>query len=142
VARKLNRIEKKSAHYAKALIGEIYRSLSDHFGGETTINQLRIGHYIGLMSLYHRKPTNNKDIVDRLGIPRSTVSRIVADCVARGWVIERRDPEDQRRKQLFIPDDHPLADNFEKDFRRLTNELLAQFEAGRLVKVDPNIDGY
>jgi DNA-binding MarR family transcriptional regulator len=140
--RKLDKLEKTSARYVKALMGEMFGSLSDQFGGNTTINQMRIGHYIGLMSLYHNKPTNNKDIAETLGIPRSTVSRIVADCIERGWVVEQRDPDDRRRKQLFIPASHPLADNFEKEFRRLMNALLAEFAAGKIVPVDPDTEGY
>ena len=126
----------------KVLQGEILKLLALHFNGETTINQMRIGHYIGLKSLYERSPTSNKDISNALDIPRSTVSRIIADYVEKGWVVEQPDPEDGRRKHLFIPPDHPLADHFEKAFRCLINDLLSDFEAGQIVPVDADREGY
>ena len=98
----LNNLELKSTQEVKSFIGDILQLLSLHFDGATTINSLRIGHYIGLMSQYKGRPTNNKDISDTLGIPRSSVSRIVTDCIEKGWVIEQMHEEDGRKKDLFI----------------------------------------
>jgi DNA-binding MarR family transcriptional regulator len=133
----LTKREQKSTHYLKAFIGDTLQMLSVHFKGETTINHLRIGHYIGFMSLYKGEATSNKDIADALGIPRSTVSRIVGDCIQKGWVIEKPHPEDARKRQLEIIPGHPLADNFEKDFRDRLNQMMQLFQCGKLVPVDP-----
>jgi len=142
MAESRSKLERKSALYLKIVIGDIFQALAGDFGGETTINHLRIGHYIGLQSLYNGQPTSNKDIAETLDIPRSTVSRIVADFIDKGWVTEQLDPEDGRRKQLVIPTDHPLADNFERDFRRLIKELLNNVESGKIVPVDSDTEAY
>jgi len=132
----LSEVERRSTHQLKAFIGEILHLLSLHFKGETTLNHLQIGNYIGLISLYEGRPTSNKDIAEKLGISRSTVSRIVADFMEKGWVIERPHPDDGRKKQLLIAPGHPLADNFEKDFRAVFNRILRDFESGKIVQVD------
>jgi DNA-binding MarR family transcriptional regulator len=138
----LSTLELKSAQYLKSYIGEILQLLSLHFEGGATINQLRVGHYIGLMSQYKGKPTSNKNIADALGIPRSTVSRIVTDCIEKGWVIERAHAEDGRKKELLIVPGHPDGDNFEKDFRRLLNEAVQLFDSGKIIRVDPSKEGF
>jgi DNA-binding MarR family transcriptional regulator len=138
----LSTLELKSAQYLKSYIGEILQLLSLHFEGATTINQLRIGHYIGLMSQYKGKPTSNKNIADTLGIPRSTVSRIVADCIEKGWVIETPHTEDGRKKELLIVPGHPDGDNFEKGFRHLLIETVQLFDSGKIVPVDSSKEGF
>jgi len=138
----LDKRELETTHFLHAFVGEILHLLSLHFKGQTTINDLRIGNYIGLMSLYETEPTSNKDISDALSIPRSTVSRIVTDFIEQKWVVEKPHPEDGRRKQLFIVPGHPLADNFERDFRALINDLLIRFESEKIVLVDPSKKSY
>jgi DNA-binding MarR family transcriptional regulator len=138
----LSTLELKSAQYLKSYIGEILQLLSLHFEGGTTINQLRVGHYIGLMSQYKGKPTSNKNIAEALRIPRSTVSRIVIDCIEKGWVVERAHAEDGRKKELLIVPGHPDGDNFEKDFRRLLNEAVQLLDSGKIIPVDPSKEGF
>ena len=133
----LSKQELRSTHNLKILIGDILHLLSEHFNGDTTLNLLEIGNYIGLMSQYEDQPTSNKDIAEALGIPRSTVSRIVADLISRGWVAQVPHPEDGRRKLFVIPHDHPLADDFEKNFRDLTNNLFKRYESRQMIIVDP-----
>jgi len=138
----LDRLELETTHFLHAFIGEVLRLFSLHFEGQTTINDLRIGNYIGLRSHYGTEATSNKEISDALGIPRSTVSRIVTDFIAQKWVVEKPHPDDGRRKQLFIVPGHPLADSFERDFRGLINDLLIRFESEKLVLVDPSKKSY
>jgi predicted transcriptional regulator len=138
----LNELELKSTEQVKSFIGEILRLLAMHFDGATTINSLRVGHYIGLMSQYKGMPTSNKNISETLGIPRSSVSRIVTDCIEKGWVIERMHVEDGRKRELLIAPDHPEGDNFEKDFRRILNEIFKLYQSGKIVHVDPSKEGF
>jgi DNA-binding MarR family transcriptional regulator len=142
MSRRLSKLELRSTENVKSLIGNVLSLLSEHFDGGTTINQLRIGHYIGLMSQYKGTPTSNKNIADALGIPRSTVSRIVAEYIQKGWVIEQSHQEDGRRKELLIVPEHPEGDNFEKDFRGLLNEVVKLFESGEIVRVDASKVGF
>jgi DNA-binding MarR family transcriptional regulator len=133
---------KRTALVHKKLLGEILTALSREFGGETTINQLRIGHYVGLKSLYEKKPTNNTEISNELGIPRSTASRIVADCILKGWVVEKPDPDDGRKKQLLIPDTHPQADGIELFLRGTFEDFLKLYEAGEITLLCSNEPGH
>lgn len=138
MADSLAKRERETTHYLKTFVSEFLGLLSHHFKGQTTLNDLRIGNYIGLKSQYGGEPTNNKEISAVLGIPRSTVTRIVTDFIEQGWVAERPHPEDGRRKQLFIVPGHELGDSFEKEFRALLNELLELYESREIVKVDPS----
>ena len=141
-SKNLTEKERQSALEHKILIGLILRLLAERFGGETTVNQMRIGHYVGLKSLYEKEPTNNTDISRSLKIPRSTVSRIITDCIAKGWVREQSDPEDGRKKMLVVPTDHPEADGFETDFRKALAEFLERYDAGEITKVDADGNGF
>ncbi|MGI9341774.1 MAG: MarR family winged helix-turn-helix transcriptional regulator [Gammaproteobacteria bacterium] len=132
----LTPLEEETTRYVHRMIGEIMRLLAQHFQGDTTLNHLRIGNFIGLRALYEGRPTNNRDIADSLGISRPTVSRIVSDFIGAGWVVERADPDDGRRRMLTIAPNHPDADRFEKAFRKLLNDLLERYEAGEIVQVD------
>ncbi len=138
----LSKRDKKSALEHKRLIGEILKLLAERFGGETTLNQMRIGHYAGLKSLYERVPTNNTDMSKTLGIPRSTVSRIVNDCIDKGWLLERPDLEDGRKRLVVVPADHPEADGFEIAFRALMVEFLTLYDEGEITKVDCDGNGF
>jgi len=142
MSEKLSNLEFQSTLELKSLLGDILESLSEHFSGDITVNQLRIGHYIGLKSLYLKEPTNNKDISDQLGIPRSTVSRIVGDYLEKGWVVKQKDTDDGRKYILAIPTQHPLSDHFEKEFRRRINELLLQYKKRKVTVVDTKKNGY
>jgi DNA-binding MarR family transcriptional regulator len=112
--------------------------LAEHFGGHTTLNHLRVGSYIGLRSQYAKVPTSNAEIARDLRLSRATVSRIVSDFIAAGWVSETPHPDDGRRRLLVICKSHPKADLFEREFRRHLNDLLARAKSGHLVLVDPD----
>jgi DNA-binding MarR family transcriptional regulator len=127
--------ELATTRYLHEFMGEVLRLLSVHFQGQTTLNDLRIGNYIGLLSQHQSKATSNKDIAEALGIPPSTVSRIVKDFVEAKWVAEDSHPEDGRKKLLSIALDHDRADGFEKSFRSIMNELLKQYDDGKLIHV-------
>jgi DNA-binding MarR family transcriptional regulator len=129
--------ELATTRYLHEFMGEVMRLLSAHFEGQTTLNDLRIGNYIGLLSQHQSKATSNKNIAEALDIPPSTVSRIVKGFVEANWVTEYPHPEDGRKKLLHITPDHARADGFEKSFRIILNELLKQYDDGKLVHVCP-----
>jgi len=134
--------EFQTAHEIHAFIGLFLATLAKHFGGETTLNHLRIGSYIGLKSLYVGDATSNKDIAEALGISRPTVSRIVHEFIEQKWVRERPHPEDGRRRIIEIVPGHPASDRFERDFRRLLNRLLKRYEERGIILLDPNKPGF
>ena len=134
--------EFQTAQEIHAFIGLSLGVLAKHFGGETTLNHLRIGSYIGLKSMYQGTTTSNKDISETLGISRPTVSRIVHEFIERKWVRERPHPEDGRRRMLEIVPGHLASDRFERDFRRILNKMLKHYEQKKIVILDPEKLGF
>ena len=134
--------ELATTYYLHGLSGEILQLLAQHFQGQTTLNHLRIGSYIGYLTLYRSKGTSNKEISAALDIPPSTVSRIVNDFIDEKWVVERPHPEDGRKKLLYITPNHNQAVGFEREFRTLINELLRRYDAGEITQTDPNKKSY
>jgi DNA-binding MarR family transcriptional regulator len=47
-------------------------------------------------------PLSQRDLADRLGLEKSTVSRLVAEMAAAGLLIRERDPENRRYYKLRI----------------------------------------
>ncbi len=64
------------------------------------------------------------DLVDRLGLAKSTVSRVVAGLVKRGWVIREATDSDGRGINLVLTDDGRDAANRLRSARRRRMELL------------------
>jgi len=118
-----------SGHDIQGLMVAIFEMLSDHFGGDATINQLRIGSYIGLKTLFENKQTSNKDIALTLGIPPSTVTRIVTELIGKGYLKEEDHPEDGRVRLLSMTGDHPLSQHFESELLELVKELIGAYQS-------------
>lgn len=100
------------------LLFEIFNLLAEQFDGDTTLNSLRIGNYIGLKSLYYGVATNNKDIAATLNISPSTVSRLVTNLMQLGYVGEESHPSDGRIRLVSIAEGHPLIQAFESSVKR------------------------
>ena len=120
-----------SYHEVQELMNQVLSLLSNHFSGESTLNSLRIGNYIGLKSIYRLEPTNNKDISRSLNIAPSTVTRIVTNLIDRGYVVESTHPDDGRIRLIAIIEDHPLQHGFEAELRALVHEFLLAYDASR-----------
>ena len=120
-----------SYHEVQELMNQVLGLLSNHFSGESTLNSLRIGNYIGLKSIYRLEPTNNKDISRSLNIAPSTVTRIVTNLIDRGYVVESTHPDDGRIKLIAIVDGHPLQTGFEAGLRDLIRDFLRSHDSSR-----------
>ena len=100
------------------------KTLSDRFGGEVTLNELRVITQVLRCHLAGR--TCGVTVLHRVtGIPIPTVSRSVAHLQSEGWLSERADPSDGRKRIIFIGprsmklahDDVNVAIQWIKDFR-------------------------
>ena len=80
---------------------EFVALLADVEGGHATLNEIRVL-YTVLLRFALRKPAYVGRMAKELGMPRSTVSRAVIDCMAKGQFRTKRDPEDSRR-WLVLP---------------------------------------
>ncbi len=126
----------QSVHYLQVFMGEVLRLFAEHFRGETTINHLRIGNYLGIRCYFEGRPTTNKDISTALGIPSSTVSRVITEFLQRGYIVEAPDPDDGRVRLITHAPGHPLVLGFETELRDLVNDLLKRYEEKLLVSVE------
>ena len=89
---------------ARALI-EFHRILlkeiAENFGGDITLNEIRIMNPIILCSVQGR--TCYVTALNKMSwIPIPTVSRTVAKLQNKGWLSERRDFDDGRKRQIFL----------------------------------------
>ncbi len=79
----------------------LFRTLSDRFGGEITLNELRVITQVVRCQLAGR--TCSVTALQRVtGIPIPTVSRCVANLRGNSWLSEQPDPSDGRKRTIFI----------------------------------------
>jgi DNA-binding MarR family transcriptional regulator len=79
----------------------LLKELSGKYGGDFTINELRIMNQIIRCNLDGRT-CHVTGLHKVTGIPIPTVSRTVAKLQQSRWLSERRDPEDGRKRVIFL----------------------------------------
>ncbi len=95
--------------------------LFDHiileYGGETTLNEFRVMNQIIICYLQGSSPATFSYLVSKTPLKRSTISRVVSRLVQRGYVREKIDPRDRRRRLIYVTDS--FASNVRKHFKLL-----------------------
>jgi len=102
----------------------LFKTLSDRFGGEITLNELRVITQVVRCNLAGRTCTVT-DLHKVTGIPIPTVSRSVAHLQSERWLSSQPDPSDGRKRIIFIGrrsmklahDDITVAIQWINDFR-------------------------
>lgn len=79
----------------------LYGLLAEKFGGDTTLNELRVMNQIILWQIKGRCCSVTA-LHKVTGIPIPTVSRAVAHLQYGGYLTERRDPHDGRKRIISI----------------------------------------
>ena len=79
----------------------LLRQLAEKYGGDCTLNELRVMNQILRCSLQGR-PCSVTALHKVTGIPMPTVSRSVAHLQSEGWLSERPDPDDGRRRIISL----------------------------------------
>ena len=88
---------KAGVEFARNLL----RHLADKYGGDCTLNELRVMNQIIHCSLEGR--TCSVTALHKVtGIPIPTVSRAVANLQSDAWLSERRDPTDGRKRLITL----------------------------------------
>ncbi len=80
---------------------DLLKELAEKYGGDFTINELRIMNQIIRCNLDGRTCTVTA-LHKVTGIPIPTVSRIVAKLQSGRWLSERQDPDDGRKRVIFL----------------------------------------
>ncbi len=79
----------------------LLRELSMNYGGDTTINELRVLNQIIYCGIEGR--TCSVTALHKVtGIPMPTVSRAVTNLQNGGWLCETRDPDDGRKRVITL----------------------------------------
>jgi DNA-binding MarR family transcriptional regulator len=79
----------------------MFRMLAERLGGATTLNELRVLNQVILCRLDGHS-CNVTALHKVTGIPKPTVSRAVANLQDDGYLSERRDPDDGRKRIISI----------------------------------------
>jgi len=79
----------------------LFRSVAEKYGGDTTLNELRIMNQIVVCHLNSRACYVTA-LHKLTGIPIPTVSRSVANLHREGWLSEQPDPDDGRKRLISL----------------------------------------
>ncbi len=79
----------------------LYRLLAEKFGGDTTLNELRVMNQIIFCHFKGRRCTVTA-LHKVTGIPIPTVSRAVAHLHYSGYLSDQRDPDDGRKRIISL----------------------------------------
>ena len=82
-------------------VKNLFSRLADKYGGSCTLNELRVMNQVILCST-RGKSCRVTSLHKVTGIPKSTVSRIVTKLQGSGWLSDRRDPTDGRRRIISL----------------------------------------
>lgn len=99
--------------------------LAEKYGGDCTLNEVRVMIQIIRCHLDGRTCTVTS-LHKVTGIPIPTVSRAVANLQSEGWLADRRDPSDGRKRMISFgprsleatPEDIARSIQWIEDFRR------------------------
>ena len=81
----------------------LFNRMSEKYGGATTLNELKMLNY-GFVCHANREDLSVTQAAKDLGIAKSTVSRILTDMRAKGFVTEEAHPTDRRRRLFHLAD--------------------------------------
>jgi len=90
-----------TAHVVVEFAKNTFRILAEKYGGASTLNELRVINQVILCHIKGRSCSVTA-LHKATGIPKSTVSRIVTNLQRDGWVSDRPDRTD-RRKRIISP---------------------------------------
>ena len=93
----------------------LFRMLGEKHGGATTLNELRVMNQVILCHINGRSCSVTA-LHKETGIPISTVSRTVCNLQREGWVSDRRDRTDGRKR--IISPGHRSLDQTPEDISK------------------------
>jgi DNA-binding MarR family transcriptional regulator len=79
----------------------LFHRVAQKYGGDCTVNELRVMNAV-YVSNYKRETCTPTLIAITTDIPKSTVSRSLANLIDKGWLIDRKDAEDRRRRIIEL----------------------------------------
>jgi DNA-binding MarR family transcriptional regulator len=83
----------------------LFSRMADKYGGTTTLNELKMLNY-GFVRFAQGKDISVTRAAQDLEMPKSTVSRILTDMRAKGFVTEEIHPSDGRRRVFRLAEQY------------------------------------
>lgn len=80
---------------------KLYRGLAERYGGECTLNELRVMNQI-ILCRFKGYFCSVTALHRATGIPLATVSRCVCNLRRKGWLEEQPHPDDGRRRIISV----------------------------------------
>jgi DNA-binding MarR family transcriptional regulator len=97
----------------------------DHAGLKVSLSEI-----MALGELSDVETLSQQDLAARLGLEKSTVSRLAGGLEERGWLVRERDPANRRFYRLRLTaDGRAAADHVGQDLRRHHEKLLGELTA-------------
>ena len=81
----------------------LFNKMAKKYGGATTLNELKMLNY-GFVCHARGEDLSVMNATRDLGMPKSTVSRILTGMRAKGFIIEEINPRDRRRRTFRLKD--------------------------------------
>ena len=94
----------------------LFSTMASKYGGSTTLNELLMLNY-GFVCHAMGKELNVTGASKDLGMPKSTVSRLLTEMRAKGFVTECQHPTDRRKRIFHLAE--PYLDRGNTDIRHL-----------------------
>ncbi len=116
-----------TAHVVVEFAKNLFRMLGEKYGGATTLNELRVINQVILCHIKGRS-CSVTGLHKETGIPISTVSRTVCNLQGEGWISDRRDRTDGRKR--IISPGHRSLDQTPEDIRKSVQWMNDFFELG------------
>ena len=82
-------------------ITSLYAVQAEKYGGETTLNELRVIAHCYRAHAYKERVSVSL-LAKSLNIPMSTVHRAVTNLIAKGWISDHKDPFDGRKRVIEL----------------------------------------
>jgi len=109
----------------------------DHGGLQVTMSEV-----MALGELADVAVLSQRDLAARLGLDKSTVSRLAAGLESRGWLARERDPANRRYYRLRLTDDgRDAADRVGKDLTARHEQLLGELTPTELAGLTIGLAG-
>jgi len=95
--------ESNPEYRAVELASRFYEVLLRYLPPSTTLGELAVLTSIA-KGVYLQKPTTVREVAASTGLSRWSVSRSVLRFIESGWIMEKKDPKDSRKKLLVWTD--------------------------------------
>ena len=83
----------------------LFTRMAEKYGGTTTLNELKMLNY-GFVCFAQGEDVSVTQAAEDLEMPKSTVSRILTEMRAKGFVTEEIHPHDGRRRVFRLAEDY------------------------------------